>query len=233
MQGFSFSRLSRRFIYLNIGTAETPTKILKQKKSMIPIKYLNFIFSTADSSTISGELNAPTSVSSSWLLFLGLGVLSLLILIYFLNKNQVKSVQNISGKALQIQDRVRDQVQEQTSEMAAVAQGKINLVLEEYQKFLPYAEELGLKVDSFSIEAGILPQIKTSLTGSIDNINIEAIERIKTDNSNNKLLIAVFNAILLAIKCNEKLESVYISVLKDIVIDIQLGIPPAISVRFK
>ena len=199
---------------------------------MIPIEYLNSIFSIADLLTVLEESNSITSVPTNWGLFLGLGVLILLILIYIfyiLNKNQVQSVQNISGKALQIQNQIR----EQTSEMSAAAQSKIDLVLQEYQKFLPYAEELGLKVDSFSIEAGILPQIKTSLTGSIDNINIETVERIKTENANNKLLIAVFNAILLAIKCNEKLESVYISVLKDIIIDIQLGIPPAISVRFK
>ncbi len=126
-----------------------------------------------------------------------------------------------------------DRVQEQTSEMTAAAQEKINLVLEEYQKFLPYAEELGLRVNSFSIEAGVLPQIKTSLTGSIDNINNEAIERIKTENSKNKLLIAILDSILLAKKCNEKLEDVYISILKDIVVDIKLGIPPAISVRFQ
>ena len=207
---------------------------------MILIADLNFIGSIADLSPMLGEFNAFISVPSNWGLLFGLGVFVLLILIYFLNKNQVKSVQNVSKpalkiqeQALQIQDRVRDQVQEQTSEMAAIAQEKINLILEEYQRFLPYAEELGLEVNSFSIEAGVLPQIKTSLKGSVDNINEEAIERIKSENDRNKLLITVLDSILLAKKCNEKLESVYISILKDIIIDIKLGIPPAISVRFQ
>ena len=199
---------------------------------MISTQDFNSIVSLADLSKVFGEVNALSSVSSNWLLFLGIGILLLLILNLF-KINQVKSVQNISDKALQIQDRVLDRVQEQTSEMTAAAQEKINLVLEEYQKFLPYAEELGLRVNSFSIEAGVLPQIKTSLTGSIDNINNEAIERIKTENSKNKLLIAILDSILLAKKCNEKLEDVYISILKDIVVDIKLGIPPAISVRFQ
>lgn len=199
---------------------------------MISTQDFNSIVSLADLSKVFGEVNALSSVSSNWLLFLGIGILLLLILNLF-KINQVKSVQNISDKALQIQDRVLDRVQEQTSEMTAAAQEKINLVLEEYQKFLPYAEELGLRVNSFSIEAGVLPQIKTSLTGSIDNINNEAIERIKTENSQNKLLIAILDSILLAKKCNEKLEDVYISILKDIVVDIKLGIPPAISVRFQ
>lgn len=207
---------------------------------MIPIEYLNFMFSITNSPKIMGEFTAYTSISSNWLLLSVFGFLVLLIIIYFLNKNKVRSVQDVSKQALEIQkqaleiqDRVQDRVQEQTSEMAAVAQEKINLVLEEYQRFLPYAQELGLEVDSFSIEAGVLPQIKTSLRGSIESINNEAVERIKAENSNNKLLLAVLNSILLAKKCHEKLESVYISILKDIIIDIKLGIPPAISVRFQ
>jgi|GEM_PF-2041217 len=198
------------------------------------------MFSITNLSIILSEFTVFTSISSNWLLLSVFGILVLLILVYFSNKNQVKSVQDVSKQALeiqqqalQIQGRVQDRVQEQTSEMAAVAQEKINLVLEEYQRFLPYAQELGLEVDSFSIEAGVLPQIKTSLRGSIESINNEAVERIKAENSNNKLLIAVLNSILLAKKCHEKLESVYISILKDIIIDIKLGIPPAISVRFQ
>ncbi|MBE9145321.1 hypothetical protein [Planktothrix mougeotii] len=198
---------------------------------MTPIEFLWLTFSVAKLPPVLSQLDGFPSISYNWLFLLV--VVILVLLVYFLNKNQVKAVQNISEQALQIQGKVLDQVQEQTTEMAAVAQEKINLILEEYQKFLPYAEQLGLKVDSFSIEAGVLPQIKTSLRGSIDNIKNEMIEKIKVENSNNKLLVAVLNAILLAKKCNDKLESVYISIFKDIIIDIKLGIPPAISVRFQ
>ncbi len=182
-------------------------------------------------SNVLGELNYPSSFPSYW--FLILGLIIIFIFVYFLNKNEVKAVQNISEQALKIQGNVLDQVQEQTAEMAEAAKEKIDLVMEEYQKFLPYAEELGLEIDSFSIEAGVLPKINTSLRGSIDNIEIDTIERIKSENSQNKILVAVFNAILLAKQYNDKLESVYISIFKDIIVDIQLGIPPAISVRFK
>lgn len=198
---------------------------------MTPIEFLSPIFSMANLPPVLSQLDALPSISSNWLL---IGVVAILVLlVYFLNKNQVKAVQNISEQALQIQSKVIDQVQDQTTEMAAVAQEKINLILEEYQKFLPYAEQLGLKVEGFSIEAGVLPQIKTSLRGSIDNIKNEMIEQIKSENQNNKLLIAVLNAILLAKKCNDKLESAYISIFKDIIVDIKLGIPPSISVRFQ
>ena len=73
----------------------------------------------------------------------------------------------------------------------------------------------------------------TFLIGSIDSINNEAVEKIIADNENNKLLIAILNAILMAKIIHERLEGVYISVLKDLVIDIKLvGVPPSISCRF-
>lgn len=201
-----------------------------QGKKMTPIHYLSLIFSVTGIPSILAELNSLVFNSKDLLL---LALVIVVLLGYILNKNQVKSMQNISEKTLQIKDKVLDQVQEQTTEMTAAAQEKINLIIEEYQKFLPYAGQLGLKVNSFSIEAGVLPQIKTSLKGSIHQIKIEVIEQIKTDNTNNKLLIAVLNAILIAKKSHDALESVYISLLKDIIIDIKLGIPPAISVRFQ
>jgi hypothetical protein len=124
-------------------------------------------------------------------------------------------------------------IQEEAVEVTDIAQEKIDSVLEEYKRLLPYLEELGLTMQGFSIEAGLLPQIKTSLRGSIDNIKPEAIERIKEENKTNKLLIAILNAVLLARNCHQKLESVYISILKDIVVDVKLGIPPSILIRFQ
>ena len=89
------------------------------------------------------------------------------------------------------------------------AQERIDLVIEEYQRLLPYAEELGLKVNSISVEGGVLPQIKTSLRGKIDNITDETVERIKSENTN-ILFLAFLDAILLARKINDKLENIYL-----------------------
>lgn len=198
---------------------------------MMPIANLSSIFSVGKLPTLLGELTSLPAISPNWLLIAVLGIVA--ILVYILNKNQLKTVKDISEQALQVQGKVIDQLQEQTTEVTSLAQEKINQVLDEFQKFIPVAEELGLKVENFSIEAGVLPKIKASLRGSIDNIKNEKIEQLKLTHTNNKLLIAVFNAILLAKKCNDKLESVYVSIFKDIIVDIQLGLPPAISVRFQ
>lgn len=178
------------------------------------------------------ELSSVSSSSflSENLIGVGIGVLALVTGgIYFFNRSQVKLPQDVTDRAKILTDKL----QEETGEIATLAQDKINVIIEEYKRLLPYMEELGLSVEGFSIEAGILPQIKTSLRGSIENIKVEAIERIKDENKTNPLLVSILNALLMAKKSHEKLESVYISILKDIVIDVKLGIPPSIVMRFQ
>ena len=130
-------------------------------------------------------------------------------------------------------NKLSSQVKGKAEEVAAAGEEKIDAIIDEFNKMMPFAEELGLSVASFDIEAGLLPQIKTSLVGSIENIKDETVERLISENESNKLLVAIFKAVLTAKSIHQKLEGAYISVLKDLVIDIQLGIPPSIACRFK
>lgn len=130
-------------------------------------------------------------------------------------------------------DDLKEQVQEQTTELSAAALEKIDALLDDFKGILPILEELGLSVSSFDIEAGVLPQIKTTLLGSIDNLSNESVEKIIAENEDNKLLTTILKAIIMAKKIHERLEDAYISILKDIVVDVKLGIPPKVSVSFK
>ena len=130
-------------------------------------------------------------------------------------------------------NKLTNQVKDKAEEVAAAGEDKIDAIIDEFNKMMPLAEELGLSIASFDIEAGLLPQIKTSLVGSIDDIKDEAVEKLMAENENNKLLVAIFKAILMAKNIHQKLEGAYISILKDLIIDIKLGIPPSISCRFK
>ena len=182
--------------------------------------------------SVLSELNSASfsSLLSNGLVWLALGTVCLAgIIIYFVNQRKI----NLSPSITEQTQNFKNKFQSGTSDITGAAQEKINDILDEYKRILPYMEELGLSVEGFSIEAGLLPQIKTSLRGSIENIKDETVERIKLENNNNQLLVAVLNAVLMAKKCHLKLESVYISVLKDIIIDVKLGIPPSISVRFQ
>jgi hypothetical protein len=128
---------------------------------------------------------------------------------------------------------ITNQAQAKAAEVSTAAQDKIDDLIEDFNKMLPLAEELGLSIASFDIEAGLLPKIQASLVGSIDNIKNEAVERLIAKHDNNKLLVAILKAVLMAKNIHQKLEGAYISILKDLVVDIQLGVPPSISCRFK
>jgi hemoglobin-like flavoprotein len=129
--------------------------------------------------------------------------------------------------------KIAEQAQEKAAGVSAAAQEKIDALIDEFNAMLPFAEQLGLSVTSFHIEAGLLPQIKTSLVGSIENIKDEAIQSLIAEHEANKLLVALLNAVLMAKRIHQRLEGAYISILKDIVIDIKLGLPPSISCRFQ
>ncbi len=128
---------------------------------------------------------------------------------------------------------LKDKAQEKVAEATSAAQDKIDEVIDEFNRFLPLAEELGLSLHSFNIEAGLLPQINATLVGSVDKISNEAVEKIIADHQSNKILVAALKAVLMAKGFHEKLEGAYIRILQDLVIDIKLGIPPSISCHFK
>ena len=92
---------------------------------------------------------------------------------------------------------ISNKAQETAAKVGTAAQEQIDAIIDEFNAMLPFAEELGLSVASFDIEAGLLPQIKTSLVGSIDYIYNEAEERLISDLESKKLLVALLNAVLM------------------------------------
>ncbi|HEY9848362.1 MAG TPA: hypothetical protein V6D28_02800 [Leptolyngbyaceae cyanobacterium] len=135
----------------------------------------------------------------------------------------IKKVTNVPGVK-----GVAEQIQEQAAGIASAAQEQFNAVLEEYQKVIPIAESLGLKIGSFNIDMGVLPEIKTSLIGSVDLIQKEAVKSMITTHQSNKILVTILNALLITKDLQEKW---HITNMKDIVVNIKLGVPPAISVH--
>ncbi len=133
-------------------------------------------------------------------------------------------IQSVKDKAQE----VKGQLQEQVTEISAAAQEQFNAVLEEYQNILPRAESLGLSVGSFKVEMGLVPEIQTSLVGSVEQINKEAVQKLIADNQSNKLLALVLNGLLITKELQERLK---IQALKGITVDIKLGLTPNVSVH--
>jgi Rad3-related DNA helicase len=123
---------------------------------------------------------------------------------------------------------VAGKLTEQVTEISAAAQEQLNDILEEYQKILPLAESLGLTIGSFKLEMGLVPEIRTSLIGSVERINKEAVQKLIAAHQNNKLLVMILNALLITKDLQHKLN---IKALKGIQVDIKLGISPNVAVH--
>ncbi len=139
-------------------------------------------------------------------------------------KKLTNPLQSVKDKAQEVTGKLQDKV----TEISAAAQEQFNAVLEEYQNILPLAESLGLSVGSFKVEMGLLPEIKTSLVGSVERINKEAVQKLIADNQSNKLLALVLNGLLIAKALQQRLK---IQALKGIPVDIKLGVTPNVSVH--
>ena len=129
--------------------------------------------------------------------------------------------------------KISDQAKQKAEEVVASGQETLDLLIDEFNEMLPFAEEIGLSIGSFNIEAGLLPTISTTLVGSIEDIQNEAVERLIAEHESNKLLVAILKTVLMAKGIHARLEGAYISILKDLVVDIKLGVPPSISCRFQ
>lgn len=123
---------------------------------------------------------------------------------------------------------VAGQVQEQAAGIANAAQDQFNAVLEEYEKIVPIAETLGLTVGKFEVEMGIIPEITTSLVGSVDRIQKDAVEKLIAEYKNNKILVLILNGLLFTKDMQQRL---HISNLKGIVVDLKIGLSPSVSVH--
>jgi hypothetical protein len=139
-------------------------------------------------------------------------------------KKLANPVQNVKKQAHE----VAGQLQEQATEIAAAAQEQFNAVLDEYQNVLPVASSLGMSVGSFEVHMGVLPEVRTSLVGLLEQINNEAVQKLIAENQSNKLLVLILNSLLITKELQQRLN---ICNLQGIVVDIKLGVPSNVSVR--
>jgi len=163
------------------------------------------------------------------LVWTGLTLASIAIITYYRNQNNINFPKNLTTTT----ESLSSLIQEEASEVTDIVKEKLDSVLEEFKLMLPCLENLGFSVQNFNIEVGLLPQIKTSLRGSINDVKPELIEQIRLGNPTNKLLIAILNAVFLAKNLHQSIESNHISIFKDIIIDVKLGVPPGIVINFK
>jgi hypothetical protein len=110
-----------------------------------------------------------------------------------------------------------------------VAGDKLMQWLDEYKRATKQLEMLGFKVGNMTVGMGVLPEVHTSLIGEIDNIDVARITTMLDERKDDKLLVTLLKALLLAKKVHSHVEST----LKSVTLHATLGLPPSVSVEMK
>jgi hypothetical protein len=109
-----------------------------------------------------------------------------------------------------------------------VAKGKVNEWLDEYKKAIAIMETFGFTVGKFTVGMGILPEIHTSISGSIENIREDRLKKMIEEHQAETLLVSLLNALITTRRFWEHVELKLTSV----TLDITLGVPPKINVEY-
>jgi len=99
--------------------------------------------------------------------------------------------------------------------------------LEEYKRAMKELQVFGLTVGKIRVTAGILPEISTTIKGSINNIDQKQLQELLEKKKDEKLLAAILSALLTLSKVREVID---LDVLHEVIIEVSLGIPPRVSI---
>jgi hypothetical protein len=114
-----------------------------------------------------------------------------------------------------------------TEVLDEVTKGKVMTWLDEYKKAIALLEEFGFTVGRFTVSMGILPEIHTSISGSIENIHEDALRKLIDERQAEPLLVSMLKALITLRHFWEHVELK----LKSVTINVTLGIPPKIAVE--
>lgn len=129
-------------------------------------------------------------------------------------------------------DKAKDSLSNAMSAVASlkdVGGEKIVESVNELSAGIPLIEEAGFKVDGLNIDLGIPPDISISFSKT-NEVSEESIQKLIDDNEDKKILVLVLKALLTANSLQGRItfnKFVFGGV------SIKLGIPPAVSLRYK
>jgi hypothetical protein len=117
-------------------------------------------------------------------------------------------------------------VKEKAADIGGATKSKIDETLEEFKNAINLFGEFGFKVGKFKVGMGALPEINTSVSGSLEKVQVENIKQLIVDHKDNKLLVSMLKALITAKEVRDRVELPYFTGAK---LDIKLGVPPKIS----
>jgi len=120
-----------------------------------------------------------------------------------------------------------NKAKEKGEELGGKTQGKVDELLNEYKKAIIALETLGYTVSKFNVIMGALPEVHTSITGEIKNIQKDRIEKMIQEHQAEPLLCSMLNAL---VKAKQFLDYVELK-LTGFTLHIKLGVLPKFDVE--
>lgn len=111
--------------------------------------------------------------------------------------------------------------------MLDIAGDKLMQWLDEYKKATRQLEALGFKVGKMTVGMGALPEVHTSFTGEIESVDVARLKAMMEEKKDDKLLVTLLKALLLAKRVHSHVEST----LKSVTLHATLGLPPSVRVE--
>jgi hypothetical protein len=111
-----------------------------------------------------------------------------------------------------------------TEGLGDVAKGKVNEWVDEYKKAITVLETFGFTVGKFTVGMGVLPEINTSISGSIENIREDSLKKLIEEHQAETLLVSLLNALIMTRRLWEHMQLK----LTNVTLHITLGVPPTI-----
>jgi hypothetical protein len=111
--------------------------------------------------------------------------------------------------------------------LEGVTKGKVTEGLDEWKNAIATLEAFGFTVGKFTIGMGILPEIHTSFSGSIENIREDDLKKMIQAKPEDRLLVSLLDALITARRLWEHMQLKLTSV----TLNVTIGLPPKITVE--
>lgn len=119
------------------------------------------------------------------------------------------------------------ELKEKAAQFEGAALEKITQSIEEFNKAVPVIKALGLSITDVKVQAGVLPEIRAKLVGSIEAIDAGRIQEAIDKNQEKKLLVALLQALQMASHVAGIFKGLEFA---KVAVDFKLGLVPDVGV---
>jgi hypothetical protein len=117
-------------------------------------------------------------------------------------------------------------VKGKATEMAGDAMAKVNEMIDELKSALALFEKFGFRAGKLKMDMGAMPAVSTSLSGSLDKVEVGGLQKLIEEHKKSKLLSGMLNALIRAKQVRDRVDINYFT---GTTLNVKLGVPPSIS----